>query len=301
MTVKNDVKVLPYQSRWADDFQEIARQLKTILGDELIECFHVGSTSIQDLPAKPIIDVIPIVKDVRKIDAYNTAFEQINLRPMGEYGIPFRRYFKRQGLPFATNVHIYEQDNIEVKRLLLFRDYLRKHEDKKVEYARLKEELAQSFPNDIYNYCMGKTSFIEQIDNAAGFKGFRMVEALSEEEKNNFVEIAQRFIALSESDIKEIKGSFQSKSHYCFVLRDKFDIVGAAKIKLRFSEAVIEIFGVLAIDNHYTSAENFLKILEKWAIYQEKKDLIVKSSNQNAALFLNLGFHLDNQCFMKKI
>lgn len=300
MTAKNEVKILPYQSRWAGDFQEIAHQLKIILGDELIECFHIGSTSIQDLPAKPIIDVIPIVKDVRKIDAYNTAFEQINLSPMGEYGIPFRRYFKRQGLPFATNVHIYEQDNVEVNRLLLFRDYLRKHEDKKVEYAKLKEELAQHFPNDIFHYCMGKTQFIEQIDNAAGFKGFRMVEALSEEEKKCFVEIAQQTTALSESDIKEINESFQSKNHYCFVLRDKFDIVGAAKIKMR-SEAEIEIFGVSANDSESRRAQSFLKLLEKWTVYQGKNKVIVKYSNQNKTLFLNQGFYLENQCFIKNI
>lgn len=301
MTVKNDVKVLPYQKRWSDDFKEIAHQLKTILGDELIECFHVGSTSIRDLPAKPIIDVIPIVKDVRKIDAFNAAFEQINLSPMGEYGIPFRRFFKRQGLPFAANVHIYEQDNVEVKRLLLFRNYLRKHEDKKVEYARLKEILAQMFPNDIYHYCMGKTQFIEQIDNAAGFEGFRMVEALSEEEKGRFFEIAQQTTALSEKAIKEINGSFESKSHYSFVFRDKFDIVGAAKLSMLISEAEIDIFSMCATDSHATCAQNFLKLLEKWTIYKGKKKLIVKSSNQNKMLFLNQGFYLDNQRFIKEI
>ncbi|MFC6292908.1 GrpB family protein, partial [Macrococcus epidermidis] len=45
------------------------------------------------LIAKPIIDILIVVKDINKIDDYNAAIELIGYAAKGENGIPNRRYF----------------------------------------------------------------------------------------------------------------------------------------------------------------------------------------------------------------
>lgn len=53
------VEVVEYSSKWPILFQEEARKIKNILRDELIGIYHIGSTAVENLKAKPIIDIIP--------------------------------------------------------------------------------------------------------------------------------------------------------------------------------------------------------------------------------------------------
>ena len=91
------VKVVPYQPAWPAEYEAEAEKIKQILGGELIEIHHIGSTSVPGLKAKPILDILPVVRDIGRIDAYNSAFEAIGYEAMGELGLPGRRYFRKGG------------------------------------------------------------------------------------------------------------------------------------------------------------------------------------------------------------
>lgn len=52
-----EVIVLPYQESWKDDFEKIAQELQTVLSELTIRIEHVGSTAVEGLAAKPIIDI----------------------------------------------------------------------------------------------------------------------------------------------------------------------------------------------------------------------------------------------------
>ncbi|HCQ89504.1 MAG TPA: hypothetical protein DIU45_06820, partial [Clostridium sp.] len=60
-----------------------AKKIKEILGKELIEIHHIGSTSVENLKAKPIIDIMPVVHDIEKVDQYNDKFKELGYEPMG--------------------------------------------------------------------------------------------------------------------------------------------------------------------------------------------------------------------------
>ena len=62
------VEVVKYRSEWSREFEAEAERIKEILGDEAIEIYHIGSTSVEGLSAKPIIDIMPVVKDISRID-----------------------------------------------------------------------------------------------------------------------------------------------------------------------------------------------------------------------------------------
>ena len=57
------VVVLPYDEKWKQDFIDIKNELSAVLGDVAISIEHVGSTSVERLAAKPVIDIDVVIKD----------------------------------------------------------------------------------------------------------------------------------------------------------------------------------------------------------------------------------------------
>lgn len=160
------VEVLPFSERWSGDFEKEAAVLQEIFGAE-IKLHHIGSTSVHGLSAKPIIDIMPVVKDISKIEQYNGKMVAIGYEAKGENGIAGRRYFQKGGDERTHHVHMYENDSPEIDRHLAFRDFLRAHPEKAKAYGDLKEKLAQQFPYDIESYIKGKEQLASEIEREA--------------------------------------------------------------------------------------------------------------------------------------
>lgn len=161
------VEVSPFNEQWASMFKEEAENLQRVFGRELIDIHHIGSTSVLGLEAKPIIDIMPVVKDISVIDEYNHAMQELGYQPKGDNGIPERRYFEKGGDNRTHHVHIYQVGNPEIERHLAFRDYIKSHEKIANEYGELKKQLAQQFPYNIESYIKGKETFISEIERKA--------------------------------------------------------------------------------------------------------------------------------------
>lgn len=161
------VEVVAYSEDWKKKFDEEAILLQHIFGLEFQIIHHIGSTSVERLSSKPIIDMMPIVRDIRKIDAYNSAMIAIGYEPKGENGLPGRRYFQKGGDNRTHHVHMYELGNPEIERHLAFRDFLRVHSIDARQYGDLKEALAEQFPYDIDAYINGKDKLAREIEKQA--------------------------------------------------------------------------------------------------------------------------------------
>ncbi len=162
------IEVVPYDPAWPARFEAEAAAIRAALGDTLIGIEHIGSTSVPGLAAKPIIDMIPLVRDVSELDRKIGAMAAIGYTPRGEFGLPGRRYF-RKGSAYArvVHAHAYQIDNPEAERHLAFRDFLRTHPEAVAAYAALKRELAQRHPDDIVAYMDGKDGLIKQLEAEA--------------------------------------------------------------------------------------------------------------------------------------
>ena len=68
------VEVNRFPKAWRLGFEKEASALQEIFGSEIIEIHHIGSTSVHGLSAKPIIDIMPVVKDILQIDQYNARY-----------------------------------------------------------------------------------------------------------------------------------------------------------------------------------------------------------------------------------
>ncbi|WP_369700039.1 GrpB family protein [Bacillus sp. AFS041924] len=163
-----NVIVKNHDVNWEILFQNEANSIREILKDELVEIYHIGSTSVPNLKAKPIIDMLPVVKNIENIDKYNDKLAEIGFEGLGEYGLPGRRYFRKGGENRTHQMHMYQFDNKkEIERHLAVPAYLRAHENEMKAYGELKAQLAEKFPTDINGYMDGKDAFVKEVERKA--------------------------------------------------------------------------------------------------------------------------------------
>jgi GrpB-like predicted nucleotidyltransferase (UPF0157 family) len=170
-----EVRVVSYDENWPNLYQQEITRINAVLGEEIVSAYHIGSTSIPGMWAKPIIDILLKVKDIIEIDNYNNEMIALGYEPRGELGILGRRYFSREEPKDVRthHIHAYQADNIELERHLAFRDYMIAHpEDIKI-YSELKIVLARRFQWDIDGYISGKHLYMERMERAA-LKWYRL-------------------------------------------------------------------------------------------------------------------------------
>lgn len=162
------VIVEEYNPEWKNEFERIAYELMTVLGQKIISIEHVGSTSVQGLAAKPVID-IDIVIDNNFLEV-RQVLESAGYHHEGDLGIPGREAFRYDDKLHLMKHHLYvcNKENEELHRHITFRDYLRQHEEEKERYSAIKKELALKFPYDIDSYIEGKQPVILEIYKKCG-------------------------------------------------------------------------------------------------------------------------------------
>ncbi|WP_332651577.1 GrpB family protein [Lysinibacillus sp. 54212] len=160
------VRLTEYTSEWTCMFEAEVECLKNIFGHEIISFEHFGSTSIPGMKAKPVIDMMCIVKDIRKIDSYNEKMQSLAYDPAGEWGIDGRRLFRKGGENRTHHIHFYQLANPQIERHLVFRDYLIAHPDEVIRYSSFKEELANKFEYT-RDYSPAKKEFVSEMEKKA--------------------------------------------------------------------------------------------------------------------------------------
>lgn len=149
---------------------EEAELIKNSLPEIILQVYHIGSTSIPDIKAKPILDFVLVVDDLERFDQEADQLKGLGYKAKGERGISGRRFFSKDTDGVRSHhLHAFEQGHSEIERHLLFRDYLRTHPEAARRYQELKEELAQRFPNRSGNYTEAKSDFILSMDEVARY------------------------------------------------------------------------------------------------------------------------------------
>lgn len=164
MEPKRKVVVLPYSSTWLTEFQKEAVTLQSIFGSELLEVHHIGSTAVVGLSAKPVIDLLLVVRSISRVAMQNKAMREIGYEAKGKNGIEGRRYFQKGANARSHHVHVFEEGSPAITRHLLFRDFLGAHPARAMEYGELKTRLAEQYPYDIEKYIEGKSNLIRKIE-----------------------------------------------------------------------------------------------------------------------------------------
>lgn len=136
--------LMPHDPTWKTKYQTEACALQHALGTNAIRIHHIDSTSIPNIVAKPIIDILIEVKSLDAIDKQTANMSKIGYEAKGPYGIDGRRYFRKHNVKGARthHVHIYESNDPHFIRHIAFRDYLLAHPKAAKAYSDLKAQLA---------------------------------------------------------------------------------------------------------------------------------------------------------------
>lgn len=162
------VIVRDYNPDWSVEYEKESAFIKQILKENCIALYHIGSTSVPGLAAKPIIDIMGVVRSLNDVDAAENNFTALGYECLGEFGIEGRRYFRKGGDERTHQIHIFQKDDLDnIIRHLAFKDYLMNHDEVRREYGELKKSLAKRYPYDIEKYCDGKDEFVKNAERAA--------------------------------------------------------------------------------------------------------------------------------------
>ena len=166
------VIVVPYDKAWKSAFEEIKKEIERVIGDLIIGIEHVGSTSVEGLSAKPIIDIDVVIKDYSVFATVVQKLETIGYIHEGDLGIKDREAFKYSNKPHLQKHHLYvcPQYSEELHRHVTFRDYLKNNREAVKKYSLVKETAAILFPNEIEKYIDYKTPCIEELYTRCGLK-----------------------------------------------------------------------------------------------------------------------------------
>ncbi len=162
-------QVVPHDPVWIHQYASEADQIARALHDMTARLHHIGSTAIPHIAAKPIIDILIEVDDLRELDARSSAMEQLGYEVMGEFGIPSRRYFRKNDASGnrTHQIHAFEAGSSGAMRHLAFRDNMIAHPEAAQAYGALKEQLAAQHPDDFEAYMDGKNAFIQENEAKA--------------------------------------------------------------------------------------------------------------------------------------
>ncbi|MFL0269351.1 GrpB family protein [Candidatus Clostridium radicumherbarum] len=173
MRTKN-VIVLSYDSNWSQEFQKIKLYLEKALGDTILGVEHVGSTSIEGLASKPIIDLDVIIENYNNFEEVKCRLESLGYYYEGDLGIKNREAFaydEKQKNEFMTH-HLYvcPKYSEELKRHIFFRNYMRTHKEDIEKYSDVKLQAAKLYPTDIDSYIEYKSPCIIEIYKKIGLE-----------------------------------------------------------------------------------------------------------------------------------
>lgn len=164
------VELLPYTSEWPRAAAREAQRLSGMLGENLIVVHHVGSTAIPGILAKPIVDLLPVVRDLSQLDSSRGSLAALGYQWWGEYGLPGRRYCTFDDPASGRRkiqLHCYQQGTAEIERHLAFRDYLKARPDLARAYESVKEKCRDSHSLDSHAYSDCKDNWIQKIQAEA--------------------------------------------------------------------------------------------------------------------------------------
>ncbi|WP_265460286.1 GrpB family protein [Enterococcus sp. HY326] len=157
------VEVVPYDENWPNQYNEEAKRILNLNQSNIINIVHIGSTAIPNMAAKPVIDMLLIVRNLAKVD--NTKLTSIGYECHGENGLADRIFFSKGGDNRSHHLHVFQFDNInEIQRHISLKEYLINNDERRQEYAEVKTLLAEKFPEDIESYIRGKNDLVKKIE-----------------------------------------------------------------------------------------------------------------------------------------
>lgn len=157
------ISLVPHSEKWKQHYDEMENFLnRSLSGYPIHRISHIGSTAINGIRAKNIVDILIEIAEDADIKDTAKAIEQSGFTRMSTQPdrISFNYGYTKDG--FAEKVfhlHLrYVGDHDE----LYFRDYLNEHPQIAEAYEAMKLRLWRQFEHDRDAYTTAKTAFVQK-------------------------------------------------------------------------------------------------------------------------------------------
>jgi GrpB-like predicted nucleotidyltransferase (UPF0157 family) len=157
------IEIVDYDPSWATQFEAERERLAHVLSEYTTRIEHIGSTAVEGLCAKPIVDITAVVTDVDglwgDLDKLGVGFGY----RLSHIPTDWLFLQRTNDSDDSFNLHLIQEANDQWKNDLLFREYLRANPDVRDEYAAVKRKAAESHPDNIDEYNAAKGDFCVSV------------------------------------------------------------------------------------------------------------------------------------------
>ncbi|BDS11632.1 GrpB family protein [Aureispira anguillae] len=192
------IEIVEYSPYWKLTYQKEEQRILAALkiANIATKIAHIGSTSIPQLAAKPIVDIMLGLRTEEALEDCIAVFQQLGYIYVSKYNdiMPFRRFFIRvksknplvkwtnkeiasddlmpsdRTFKRLFNVHVVQENTLFYRRHLAFRNHLRKNATDRKAYEALKLHLAGLDWESVNDYAQAKSTFINGIMEDLGFE-----------------------------------------------------------------------------------------------------------------------------------
>lgn len=169
----NEVRLVEYTIEWQEEFARVKEQLlqATSLLPHQIE--HVGSTAINGMAAKPILDMVVGVDSIESVDReFFKALQSVGflrLRVERPNEIVLAKFADDTYAVKTHYIHLVDFDGEIWRNLLFFRDYLNANKEARQQYLAIKLDYLESSSSGIQEYTEFKEAFVKEIFGKRNF------------------------------------------------------------------------------------------------------------------------------------
>jgi GrpB-like predicted nucleotidyltransferase (UPF0157 family) len=158
--MSDPIVVVDYDPTWPALFAALRAPVAAALQEIAVAIEHVGSTAVPGLAAKPIIDLDVALRAEANLPEAIERLARLGYAYEGDLGIPGRAAFAWPPQVPRHHLYVCALDSAVYRRHLLFRDYLRAHQDTTTAYAALKRQLAEQYRGQRDAYTEAKGPFV---------------------------------------------------------------------------------------------------------------------------------------------
>ena len=295
MNAKSKIEVVSYDPRWSEIFETEKSVILKALGNNFEAIYHIGSTAVPGLAAKPKIDIIAVAKNRKKAIA---DLKKAGYSYDGEWNIPLKCGFTKRD-DRKINLHVFfDKDHPEIELNLLFRDYLKSNPDAREEYTAIKTKILQDETSQqklgkilIPVYTIKKRKFIDDILGKIGFNRLRVLKCLTDDEWDTAKNLRQKYFFDNQKKQDPYFWTFNHKDHEHFVLYLGIKIIGYAHIQLLHeSRSALGIIAIAAESRNHDFGSQFLSIIEEWLKIHDCKTIHVLSDEKSLNFYKKHGY-----------
>ncbi len=153
-----------YTPAWAKRYLRIQQYLEHIFQNRIVKVHHVGSTSIPNMAAKPIIDVLIIVDNLSKLEDIQTTLKADGYFILEDFVWENSLIAaKERNEVRLENIHILPLNHPHHSEMLRTKQFFLNHPEVVKEYSALKLKLATRYPQDYAAYRKFKDAYLASL------------------------------------------------------------------------------------------------------------------------------------------